>query len=157
MDFYDPLGLGDCPQGKTCGLPPNYNPGNPGNGCAPGDATCGGDLFGARLFGGYCIFRFCFPYYGFWPPDVVGGRGRRDGGFSFGVSIVGGIGAPSGAGETLGVPGWMPFPVGSLADFLPELPKGEKIGDRRDVLSSRRVPLDKSEGVVKHRSIMGDA
>jgi RHS repeat-associated protein len=55
MDAVDPLGLTDCPQGKTCVPPPKLPPGNPGNGCAPGDATCGGDVFGARLFGTYIV------------------------------------------------------------------------------------------------------
>ena len=50
----DPLGLTDCPQGKTCN---DYGHGNPGNGCAPGDASCGGDLvFGVHLLGGHLMF-----------------------------------------------------------------------------------------------------
>jgi hypothetical protein len=50
VNFYDPLGLTDCPQGKECGF--FWGPGNPANGCALWDATCGGDLaFGARLLG----------------------------------------------------------------------------------------------------------
>ncbi len=62
MNYVDPLGLTDCPQGKTCGDPWNqdpswadwsglfgrdlfgggwfFGPGNPGNGCPPWDASC---------------------------------------------------------------------------------------------------------------------
>ena len=86
----DPLGLNDCPQGKTCGFPVT----------AP--------------IAGLLAFSLN------WDPSGDFGPGFLNA-FHFNFSVVGGLGNTSGGGETLGIPNWMPFPTGSLSDFLPEI------------------------------------
>jgi RHS repeat-associated protein len=100
INFTDPLGLTDCPQGKECPPPqppPFFGPGNPANGCAnPWDASCGGAsgdfAFGTRLLGamsfdcGLIGWVSTAPEKGYWeclfygPPSVGGGRPGSGGG-----------------------------------------------------------------------------
>ncbi|HEX7961739.1 MAG TPA: hypothetical protein VF493_17590, partial [Terriglobales bacterium] len=95
MDLADPLGL---------------DPSNCGN-----DSKCWSDWAKAtygHFFGGAQPFP---PL-----PDCFDLFSSCGGGFSrFGVSIAG----AGGGGETSGIPDFIPFPTGSLADFLPDLPR----------------------------------